>query len=170
MSVARRFGAGTACRHGRVPGVWRVRVRGTACRSSVSLLVIALDVAVGSWPACADVVLCGEHRTVSAAADAICRAVARFPGAAVALAWHRDTAVFGRAVRRGVAAGSSLVVVGEFIGSRIPEPGVQAPGFLPVLVRVLEVAVAGFQLGERRENLGRVVRRIELADHVQRAE
>ncbi len=140
------------------PGVWRVRVR--LARSSVALLVADARAAAEAWAVCADVVLTGVHGSRGAAVTAIRRAAGRYPGAAVALAWSDD----------GALLAGSRSVVGEFPGPGVAELGVEPPGFRAVLAGVLEVVVPGLQLGERGEDFGGVVRRIERADHRQRVE
>ncbi len=140
-------------------GVWPVRVR--LPRSSVALLVADARLAAEAWVECADVVLTGVHGSRGAAAVAARRAAGRYPGAAVALAWSGDGVVF---------AGTRSAVLGEVPGPRIAELGVQPPGFGAVLAGVLEVVLPGLQLGEGRQDLGGVVRRIEWADHGQGVE
>lgn len=148
------------------PGVWRVRVRCALGlgRSSVTLLVADPDVAAEPWAKCADVVLAGAHGSPGAAAATVRLAAERFPGAAVAVARCREVVVFARTRTR---AASSSVFVGEFTGSWVAEPGVEPPGFRAVLAGVLEIVVASLQLGQRDEDLGGVVRRIEAPHDVQ---
>jgi hypothetical protein len=151
------------------PGVWRMRVRCAPGlgRSSVTLLVADPDVAAEPWSKCADVVLAGVHGSPGAAVAEVRLLAGRFPGAAAAVAWHREVVVFART---RTPAASSPVFVGEFTGSWVAEPGVEPPGFRAVLAGVLHVIVASFQLGQCDEDLGGVVRRIEAPHDVQSSE
>ena len=136
-----------------------------------TLVVVDVDLAAGTWPECADVVLAGGHGSPCAASAAARRVAGEHPGAVVALAWHRETAaVFawrnrGRTCR---AAARSVFLGSEFGCPRIPELGVQEPSFRAVLMRLIEVVVTGLEVGQDGEDLGGVVRRVEGPDHTQR--
>ena len=152
------------------PGVWRIRIRCAPDKGS-TLFVVDADLAAGTWPECADVVLAGSHGSPCAASATARRVAREHPGAVAALAWHPETAaVFawrnqGRTYR---AASRSVFLVSEFGCPRIPEPGVQEPSFRAVLMRLIEVVVTGLEVGQDGEDLGGVVRRVECPDNAQR--
>ncbi len=145
-----------------VPGVRRIRVPAV---SRGPLLVVDACLAPAAWPSCADVVLAGVHGSPGAALAAAQRAAAELPGAVAAVAWHETTAVFARTNAGGVRPAASWSL--QLGGSRIPGHRVEQPGFRAVLGRLLEVAVAGLQVGQDGQDLRGVVRRIEPADDVQ---
>jgi hypothetical protein len=148
------------------PGVWRIRIR-CAPGKGATLFVVDADLAAGTWPECADVVLAGGHGSPCAASAAARRVAGEYPGAVAALAWHRETAAVFAWRDRGRAS-RSLFPGSEFGCAWIPEPGVQEPSFRAVLTRLIEVVVTGLEVGQHGEDLGGVVRRVELPDHTQR--
>jgi hypothetical protein len=149
------------------PGVWRIRIRSTPDRG-VTLVVVDADLAAGTWPECADVVLAGGHGSPCAASAAARRVAGEHPGAVAALAWHRETAAVFAWRNRGRTCRAdygSVFLGSEFGCPRIPELGVQEPRFRAVLTRLIEVVVPGLEVGQDGEDLGGVVRRVECPDH-----
>jgi len=145
-----------------VPGVWRIRVPAV---SRAPLVVVDACLTPMAWPQCADVVLAGVHGSPDAALAAAQRAAVELPGALAAVAWNEATAVFARTNAGGVRPAASWSL--QLGGPGVPGPRVEQPRFLTVLLRLLEVAVAGLQVGQDGEDLRSVVRRIEPADDVQ---
>ena len=135
-------------RENRVPGVWHVRMSRPGWAADV--LVVEED-APGAWWEAGDVLVCRPARDRAAAVLAAPRALSSAAGAGAAIA------VF--------PGGCAWAVRGrDFAGPGVSEPEVELAGLGAVAAAVL--LVAGFPLGlpEGRQHLGRVVRRVEIAD------
>lgn len=117
------------------------------------------------WRARADIVVCAERSSLLHTARCVEETADRYPGAAAVIAPYRNDLV--AACARGPARGTLLVSgVGSRFGTGLVGPGVRESCGLardpvslgPMVVRLLEVALAGLEVGEDAQDLGRVVR------------
>ncbi len=140
------------------PGVWRLQVR-CVPGTTASFVVADTELASEAWAACADIVLTGGYSSSAEATAAVRRRAVDFPGAVAIVAWCRETTVFARLDVRGRCPSViRSALAAEFGRTRVPQAGIQVPGFGPMRARLIEVVVAGLQVGQDGEDFSGVER------------